>query len=278
MDRKAWIVIIACSFGLYFWLDSQKKYQKEFAKQQPTLETKSEGEQEEADSIISGASDDDSKSTEFLEKTVSLKNDAIELIFTNDGGGIKEANMLNHYVYSKNKALEKGLEESPRIVLNSGIKHPIGALSGGRDNYKNLEYEILEQEEGRIVLKAITAEKLEVTKLFTLTKSDELGKGHIVNMTLQMRYLGEEGNVSLNDYYIFTGASGKLDAGNSGDIYTGLEYLSDGDDEFRNLSYLKKDKDDIQGKELLERLQWLGVSNQFFSTNIYLKNEYESKI
>ena len=167
--------------------------------------------------------------------------------------------MLNHYVYSENKALEKGLEESPRIVLNSGIKHPIGALSGGRDNYKNLEYEILEQEEGRIVLKAITAEKLEVTKLFTLTKSDEVGKGHIVNMTLQMRYLGKEGNVSLNDYYIFTGASGKLDSGNSSDIYTGLEYLSDGDDEFRTLSYLKKDKDDIQGKELLERLQWLGL-------------------
>ena len=280
MDRKAWIVIIACSLGLYLWLDSNKKYQQKIAEQQPILETETETEteQEEAASSLAGASEENSKSKKFIEKTVSLKNDVIELIFTNDGGGIKKANMLNHYVYSENKALEKGLEESPRIVLNSGIKYPIGSLSGGRDNYKDLEYEILEQEEGRIVLKAITAEKLEVTKLFTLTKSDELGKGYIVNMTLQMRYLGKEGNVSLNDYYIFTGASGKLDAGNSSDLYTGLEYLSDGDDEFRNLSYLKKDKDDIQGKELLERLQWLGVSNQFFSTNIYIKNPYESKI
>ena len=60
MDRKAWIVIIACSFGLYFWLDSQKKYQQEIANQPPILETKSEGKQEEEDSTISGASEDSS--------------------------------------------------------------------------------------------------------------------------------------------------------------------------------------------------------------------------
>ena len=29
MDKKAWIVIIACSLGLYYWLDVNKAYQKE---------------------------------------------------------------------------------------------------------------------------------------------------------------------------------------------------------------------------------------------------------
>ena len=32
MDKKAWIVIIACSLGLYFWLDTQKEYQKQLQK------------------------------------------------------------------------------------------------------------------------------------------------------------------------------------------------------------------------------------------------------
>ena len=50
------------------------------------------------------------------------------------------------------------------------------------------------------------------------------------------------------------------------------------DDEFRDLGYLKKEKDDIQGKELFEGLRWLGVSNQFFSTNIFIEKPYETKI
>ena len=126
--------------------------------------------------------------------------------------------------------------------------------------------------------RAVTPEKLEVTKTFLLTSSDELGGGHIVKMNLGVKYVADAGNMNLNDLYVFAGSSGQLSEGNSSDLYTGLEYLADDDDEFRNLSYLKKEKDDIQGKELLEGLQWLGVSNQFFSTNIFLEKPYETKI
>ena len=280
MDKKAWIVIIACSLGLYVWLDTQKEYQKKLQEETANAQQTSESvnQEEEGSSNKEKNSNDDPKTDDFVEKTVSLKNDVVELLFTNDGGGIKEASLLNHFVYSPSVAEEKGLKISPQIVLNSGINNPIGALSVGRNVFKGLKYQIVDHTEDKIILKAITLEKLEVTKTFLLTSSDELGGGHVVKMNLGVKYAADAGNMNLNDLYVFAGSSGQLSEGNSSDLYTGLEYLADDDDEFRNLSYLKKEKDDIQGKELLEGLQWLGVSNQFFSTNIFLEKPYETKI
>ena len=280
MDKKAWIVIIACSLGLYFWLDTQKEYQKQLQKQKDNAQQTSEdvNQEEEGTSNKEKNSEDDSKTNDFVEKTVSLKNDVIELLFTNDGGGIKEATLLKHYQYSPSVAEEKGLETSPQIVLNSGVNNPIGAISNGRNVFKGLKYEIVNVAEDIIILKAVTPEKLEVIKTFSLTSSDDLGGGHIVKMNLGVKYSADAGNMNLNDLYVFAGSSGQLIEGDSSALNSGLDYFSDDDAEYRDLNYLRKEKDDIQGKELLEWIQWLGVSNQFFSTNIFLEKPYNTKI
>ena len=266
MDKKAWIVIIACSLGLYFWLDTQKEYQKQLQKRnlEDQAVSQTTNSEETEPSVKEKNPDTNPEADTFVEKTVTLKNDVIKLLFTNDGGGIKEASLLKHFVYSPNTAKEKGLDESPLIVLNSGIKNPIGALSTGRGSFKDLKYQIIDQNENQVVLRAVTDEKLEVTKTFSLTNSDALGGGYVVKMNISLRYVADAGNMNLNNYYVFAGASSQLSEGNSSDLYTGLEYLYNDDDEFRDLGYLKKEKDDIQGKELFEGLQWLGVSNQFF--------------
>ena len=280
MDKKAWIVIIACSLGLYFWLDTQKEYQKQLQKQKDNAQQTSEdvNQEEEGTSNKEKNSEDDSKTNDFVEKTVSLKNDVIELLFTNDGGGIKEATLLKHYQYSPSVAEEKGLEASPQIVLNSGVNNPIGAISNGRNVFKGLKYEIVNVAEDIIILKAVTPEKLEVIKTFSLTSSDDLGGGHIVKMNLGVKYSADAGNMNLNDLYVFAGSSGQLIEGDSSALNSGLDYFSDDDAEYRDLNDLRKEKDDIQGKELLEWVQWLGVSNQFFSTNIFLEKPYNTKI
>ena len=280
MDKKAWIVIIACSLGLYFWLDTQKEYQKQLQKRnlEDQAVSQTTNSEETEPSVTEKNPDTNPEADTFVEKTVTLKNDVIKLLFTNDGGGIKEASLLKHFVYSPNRAKEKGLDESPLIVLNSGIKNPIGALSTGRGSFKDLKYQIIDQNENQVVLRALTDEKLEVTKTFSLTNTDALGGGYVVKMNISLRYVADAGNMNLNNYYLFAGASSQLSEGNSSDLYTGLEYLYNDDDEFRDLGYLKKEKDDIQGKELFEGLQWLGVSNQFFSTNIFIEKPYETKI
>ena len=149
MDKKAWIVIIACSLGLYVWLDTQKEYQKKLQEETANAQQTSESvnQEEEGSSNKEKNSNDDPKTDDFVEKTVSLKNDVVELLFTNDGGGIKEASLLKHFVYSPSVAEEKGLEISPQIVLNSEIKNPIGALSVGRNVFKGLKYQIVDQTE-----------------------------------------------------------------------------------------------------------------------------------
>ena len=154
MDKKAWIVIIACSLGLYFWLDTQKEYQKKLQEQKANNQQASESanQEEEGSSNTEKNSNDDTKTNDFVEKTVSLKNDVVELLFTNDGGGIKQASLLKHFVYSPSVAEEKGLEISPQIVLNSGINNPIGALSVGRNVFKGLKYQIVDHTEDKIVL------------------------------------------------------------------------------------------------------------------------------
>ena len=280
MDKKAWIVIIACSLGLYFWLDTQKEYQKQLQKRnlEDQAVSQTTNSEETEPSVTEKNPDTNPEADTFVEKTVTLKNDVIKLLFTNDGGGIKEASLLKHFVYSPNRAKEKGLDESPLIVLNSGIKNPIGALSTGHGSFKDHKYQIIDQNENKVVLRAVTDEKLEVTKTFSLTNSDALGGGYVVKMNISLRYVADAGNMNLNNYYVFAGASSQLSEGNSSDLYTGLEYLYNDDDEFRDLGYLKKEKDDIQGKELFEGLQWLGVSNQFFSTNIFIEKPYETKI
>ena len=103
--------------------------------------------------------------------------------------------LLNHFVYSPSVAEEKGLEISPQIVLNSGINNPIGALSVGRNIFKGLKYQIVDHTEDKIVLKAVTPEKLEVTKTFLLTSPDDLGGGHIVKMNLGVKYGADAGNM-----------------------------------------------------------------------------------
>ena len=280
MDKKAWIVIIACSLGLYIWLDSQKEYQKKLQELKDNAQQTSEdvNQEEEGTSNKEKNSEGDSKTNDFVEKTVSLKNDVIELLFTNDGGGIKEATLLKHYQYSPSVAEEKGLEASPQIVLNSGVNNPIGAISNGRNVFKGLKYEIVNVAEDIIILKAVTPEKLEVIKTFSLTSSDDLGGGHIVKMNLGVKYSADAGNMNLNDLYVFAGSSGQLIEGDSSALNSGLDYFSDDDAEYRDLNDLRKEKDDIQGKELLEWVQWLGVSNQFFSTNIFLEKPYNTKI
>ena len=61
MDKKAWIVIIACSLGLYIWLDSQKEYQKKLQELKDNAQQTSEdvNQEEEGTSNKEKNSEDD---------------------------------------------------------------------------------------------------------------------------------------------------------------------------------------------------------------------------
>ena len=280
MDRTGWIVIIACSLGLFVWFDTQKKSiekQRKFAEQNrensQTVNPDGVGEEKEKKD-----SQEDKAIEPIKEQFVTLSNGVAGWTFTNIGGGIKTVALKEHNLESPETVEEKGLKTASSIILNKHSKYPIGALSKGVGKFEGLKYEVISQSKKRIEFRAESPAKLQVTKIFTLTEDEDLGEGYIIKMDLSVKFLGESGNINLNDYFLYAGSASQLKDGNSRDLYTGFEYMRGSKDKFRSLSYLKKDKEDIKGKELHEKLQWIGVSNQFFSTNLYVKDSYESSV
>jgi len=280
MDRTGWIVIIACSLGLFLWFDGQKKSieeQRKLAEQnKPSSQATnpdgtSEGKEKKEDQ-------NDPAIEPIKEQLVTLSNGVADWSLTNVGGGIKTVALKEHNLESPAAVKKEGLKTASSIILNEYSKYPIGTLSKGIGKFEGLKYEIVSQDETRIEFRAQSPEKLQVTKTFTLTEDKDPGGGYIIKMDLGVVYLGEGGNFSLNDYFLYAGSASQLQDGNSRDLYTGFEYMRGSKDKFRSLSYLKKDKDDIKGQELHEKLRWIGVSNQFFSTNLYAKNSYESSV
>ncbi len=281
MDRTGWIVIIACSLGLFVWFDSQKK---SFEKQQRDL-----AEQNQQNfQPVNGEGAEKEKETKEIQKdpvidpvkeqSVTLSNGVADWTFTNIGGGIKTIVLKEHDLESPEVVEKEGLEKASSIVLNEHSKFPIGTLSKGIGQFEGLNYTVVSQTKDRIEFRAESPEQLQVTKTFNLAADEDPGGGYIVKMDLDLKYVGQSGNYSLNDYFLYAGSASQLQDGNSRDLYTGFEYLRGSKDKFRSLNYLKKDKDDIKGRELHEKLQWVGVSNQFFSTNLYVRESYESSV
>ena len=280
MDRTGWIVIIACSLGLFLWFDGQKKSieeQRKLAEQnKPSSQVTNpdgtgEGKEKKEDQ-------NDLVIEPIKDKLVTLSNGVADWTFTNIGGGIKTVVLKEHNLESPETVEKEGLKTAASIILNQHSDFPIGTLSKGIGKFEGLNYEVVSQNETGIEFRATSPEKLQVTKTFTLTEDKDPGGGYIIKMDLAVKYLGEGGNFSLNDYFLYAGSASQLQDGNSRDLYTGFEYMRGSKDKFRSLSYLKKDKDDIKGQELHEKLRWIGVSNQFFSTNLYVKSPYESSV
>ena len=280
MDRTGWIVIIACSLGLFLWFDGQKKSieeQRKLAEQnKPSSQVTNpdgtgEGKEKKEDQ-------NDLVIEPIKDKLVTLSNGVADWTFTNIGGGIKTVALKEHNLESPEAVEKEGLKTAASIILNQHSDFPIGTLSKGIGKFEGLNYEVVSQNETGIEFRATSPEKLQVTKTFTLTEDKDPGGGYIIKMDLAVKYLGEGGNFSLNDYFLYAGSASQLQDGNSRDLYTGFEYMRGSKDKFRSLSYLKKDKDDIKGQELHEKLRWIGVSNQFFSTNLYVKSPYESSV
>lgn len=280
MDRTGWIVIIACSLGLFLWFDGQKKSiegQRKLAEQ-----NQQSSQVANPDGTVEGKEKKETQNGPVIEpikeQLLTLSNGVADWTFTNIGGGIKTVALKEHNLESPEVVGKDGLKNASSIILNKYSKHPIGALSKGIGKFEGLNYEVVSQNETEIEFSAESPEKLQVTKTFTLTQDKDPGEGYIIKMDLAVKYLGEGGNFSLDDYFLYAGSASQLQDGNSRDLYTGFEYMRGSKDKFRSLSYLKKDKDDIKGQELHEKLRWIGVSNQFFSTNLYVNESYESSV
>ncbi|MDE0569582.1 MAG: hypothetical protein OSB44_02805, partial [Verrucomicrobiales bacterium] len=180
MDRTGWIVIIACSLGLFLWFDGQKKSiegQRKLAEQNQqssqVANPDGTGEGKEKKETQNGPVIEPIK-----EQLLTLSNGVADWTFTNIGGGIKTVALKEHNLESPEVVGKDGLKNASSIILNKYSKHPIGALSKGIGKFEGLNYEVVSQNETEIEFSAESPEKLQVTKTFTLTQDKDPGEGY----------------------------------------------------------------------------------------------------
>src|ERR1044071_207092 len=125
MDRTAWIVVALCVVGLVVW---EVYLAKQMApRRAPVTAPPGQGSPTATPAILEpspsplatpeAAPQGAQTVPSFEERLETLRNSDVELRFTNRGGGIAEAVMLNHIA-----------EAGKRVMLNSPRHTPIGAI------------------------------------------------------------------------------------------------------------------------------------------------------
>ena len=284
MDKLSWIVVIACSFLLLWWCDEQKKLGEQIRKARAAEEAKKpEG------GAATGEPGDPANPTpgnpavpavpavpevETVEET--LTNEVGEWVFSNIGGGIARVVLDSHNLKhhrSGDEAPEGGFE---RVIVNEYSQMPIGALSRGVGEFEKLSYTMTKKSETEIVMQATSPAGLQVSKTYSLTSPDDPGRGHIVHLEMSVKYVGEAGNFSAEDYYLYSGSAAALHP-KEWKQQTGFTYMRGGKDKYRDVNYFKKEKR-RKYTQNLEEFRWGGVMNQFFTTNICTTEEYDTGI
>ncbi len=134
----------------------------------------------------------------FAEKTESLRNSDVEVRLTNRGGGISEAVLLNHT-----------LENDQKVILNSGDRTPIGAISDRPDSPILPEFTIVRGEDGSIQFEHKSAEGVTIRKRFSLPVATEKSDNFVVMMDVDFRNDGAQ-PYNNNGYFVYLGSAAPL--------------------------------------------------------------------
>ncbi|MEY2531111.1 MAG: YidC/Oxa1 family rane protein insertase [Verrucomicrobiota bacterium] len=170
MDRTAWVAVILCVLGLVAW-EGWIFHQSTL---KPTTVAASPAPGSPPPAPVASASAAPLASVapvatpapapttpSFALKTETLRNGDVELHFTNRGGGISEAVLLNH------KA-----EHGRPVSLNSPEYLPIGAMIDNPAAPNLTEYEV-KRDGDAVQLKQTSADNVTIQKRFFFPKKDE---------------------------------------------------------------------------------------------------------
>ena len=120
MDRTAWIAVILCVLGLFAWQiwTSRQAVARPAAATTPSpAGTGISATPAAAQPAVGPTAAPSAMPLPFAERTETLRNSDVELHFTNRGGGIAQAILLNYPA-----------EHDESVTLNSPARLPIGAI------------------------------------------------------------------------------------------------------------------------------------------------------
>lgn len=275
MDRTAWFVVVLCVAGLFGWgwWTSQEtakqaaalQAQRALAASNPPAEAPAAGAEaapKEPGSPVAQAQPAGADAT-VAPREITLQNEVIRVHFTNLGGGIQTAELLDH-----DRSLDKG---DGFLVINESGTRPIGALSAGPKSIDATPWEITEETAEAVAFSKVTPEKLKITKRFVLPAADS--EQHQLTMQVTVANEGDQ-TTQTGGRYLYLGSATPLHP-DEWPRQTGFYFL---DDASGDVFY--KGVDHFQGRKILGigsgpkthdelpigMAHWAGVNDQFFTT------------
>ena len=270
MDRTAWIVVALCVVGLVVW---EMYLAKQMAPRSvpvtagqtsPTVTPAILATSPSPLATPEAAPQGVESVPAFAEKVETLRNSDVELRFTNRGGGIAEAVMLNHIA-----------EDDKRVTLNSPKHMPIGAIVDDPANPALPEFTLLRESDSSVRCERATPDGVTIRKKFSLLQSNQKKDNFLFELNLDVQNTGAQPH-SNADYFVALGSAAPIHPRDY-PYYTRLVWCINGKPRDRNMST-------FQGsggffgigahaaqpvfQENFAGAEWAAVTDQFFATII----------
>src|SRR5262249_50194189 len=159
----------------------------------------------------------------FVERVETLRNSDVELRFTNRGGGIAEALMLNHIA-----------EGAKRVILNSPKHMPIGAIVDDPAKPALPEFTLSRESETSIRCERATPDGITIRKKFSLLQSNQKKDNFLLELNLEVQNTGAQPHANA-DYFVALGSAVPIHPRDY-PLYTRLVWCIDGVPTDRNVS------------------------------------------
>jgi YidC/Oxa1 family membrane protein insertase len=277
MDKKGLFAILLAVAALVTYQVHHARQMAEFQKAKAAWDAKVAQEKASADpapaaTVAIEAVAAPASATPPADETLeTMRTDAAEYVFTNLGGGLARATLLDHRVSTKSDA---------KVVLNEFGKIPVGAVSDAAGEKTGLAFTATRDDSaGTITYERTDERQLSLAKKFTLPRSTGLkGRARLREeylLKLDLTFTNRSPQpLTLPAYWLHAGSVAPLHEVDSG-LFIGLNYVQDSSNHFTNIDWFapggmlfwKRGERLVypESPQTLENVRWAAVQNQYFT-------------
>lgn len=274
MDRKSWIVIIACVAGLGLWQWAKLKYYTPTPEQLAAARKAAEAAEvqtstapaptPQASPVAAAAPSAPAPVVPSVPvERFRISTGLAEFVFVSDAGGIEKAILSRHLA-----------EGGSQVTLNIPNVPPVGAIgstpgvpSGGfvREDAASPD---------QIAFVQTAPDGLITRKIFTVNKTGEGEGNYTVDLEVSF-FNGGQTPVGRPGFYVSTGGAAPVHSSDLA-IYTGIDWFHGGKATFADVNWFNASSIPLVGiqmrpaREIYEQkadsISWVAVKNQYFAT------------
>lgn len=259
MDRKGWIVVIACvalmGLNWHYIQENQKVAQAEAARKQQEEAAKKPPAAPPATTAVAAPGAAATPATpapavvpETPAETHSLTAGSVTYELTSKGAGIA-------------RALLAGTDQ---VTLNQNAVEPIGALRREATGLDTIAYKLVSKTGKSVTFEGTSADGIVVTKVYTLADGKDSDE-HLINLTITLKNTGTAPHKS-EEYYLYAGASSALKHDDA--RYEGFFWNDAGDADFHQSDYYGKpwfSEQKTEFRRSFDALRYAGVMGRFYT-------------